>query len=748
MQNLHYTYDPVGNITRIRDDAQQIIFFRNRRVEPSVEYTYDAIYRLIEATGREHLGQIGRAPMPHSHNDAPRVGLLHPNDGNAMGTYMERYLYDSVGNILEMQHRGSDAAQTGWTRHYVYAETSLIEDGAGGTLLKTGDRLSSTTVGNENPSFEQYLYDVNGNMIRMPHLGSADLDPNMHWDHRERLRRIDIGGGGTTYYVYGAAGQRVRKVWEKSANFIEERIYLGGFEIFRRHNGAVGTGTVTLERETLHIMDDKQCIALVETRTVNNAGNDPAPPQLIRYQFENHLGSASLELDDEAQIISYEEFTPYGSTSYQATRSQTETPKRYRYTGKERDLESGLYYHGARYFAPWIGRWVSADPSRRPNIINAYMYVNCNPVRLHDPNGMDGKPGFWEFQAEYWKGVGSGAAEFAGGVANAVAHPVDTAQAMGRAATEAYRQDGVIGAINQFNPVYHAMVGGYEYYQAASRGDPREAGRQAFRTVSNVASTALLATGAAGLASGGGAAGGASVSVRVPAVATAVTPAGQTALVFGTRALAIPGRVAAAGPPAAAAGAGVLMMAANGQGGPPQGSGESGSSTPPRSQPGSGAGQRSTRGGAGQATQAAASRPSLIQQATQAGVREVIEQGEIEVFAHGTTASVAEELVSTQGGSLSASGGNFGGQFHTVPNAGVAAQFAARSASRVAGQDPVVVGVALPKAISDRLKSQGLLTRDPIPNPPPGVSASTQQWVFQRGAIETLKSEGFFFRAQ
>ena len=61
LQDLSYTYDPAGNITHIRDDAQQTIFFRNRRVEPSNDYTYDAIYRLIEATGREHLGQVDGA---------------------------------------------------------------------------------------------------------------------------------------------------------------------------------------------------------------------------------------------------------------------------------------------------------------------------------------------------------------------------------------------------------------------------------------------------------------------------------------------------------------------------------------------------------------------------------------------------------------------------------------------------------------------------------------------------------------
>jgi hypothetical protein len=57
LQNLHYTYDPPGNITHIQDDGQQTIYFRNQRVEPSNDYTYDALYRLIQAEGREHLGQ-------------------------------------------------------------------------------------------------------------------------------------------------------------------------------------------------------------------------------------------------------------------------------------------------------------------------------------------------------------------------------------------------------------------------------------------------------------------------------------------------------------------------------------------------------------------------------------------------------------------------------------------------------------------------------------------------------------------
>ena len=146
-----------------------------------------------------------------------------------------------------------------------------------------------------------------------------------------------------------------------------------------------------LERETLHVMDDKQRVALVETKTITNP-DDESPIQLIRFQLGNHLGSAVLELDDQAQVISYEEYHPYGSTAYHAARSQTETSKRYRYTGKERDEETGFSYHGARYYAPWLGRWVSCDPIGLVDGINFYIYVQVNPVRFQDPSGTQTQP--------------------------------------------------------------------------------------------------------------------------------------------------------------------------------------------------------------------------------------------------------------------------------------------------------------------------------------------------------------------
>lgn len=401
VQNLHYTYDPAGNITHIQDDAQQTIYFRNKLVEASNDYVYDALYRLIQATGREHLGQ-GGTPIAHSHNDASRMGLVSadaggrfaPNDGNAMGAYIERYVYDAVGNFLQMQHRGSDPAHASWTRAYDYLEGSLVEDGSGGAPLKTSNRLTRTTLGEtvETYSTGGDGYDAHGNMLRMPHLGGGLARPNMNWDYKDQLQKTDLGGGGTAFYAYDASGQRVRKVWEKAPGLTEERLYIGGFEIFRKHRGAIGTNTVTLERETLHVMDDTGRLALVETRTLDAAGDDRAPRQLIRYQFGNHLGSASLELDEQAQIISYEEYAPYGSSTYQAVRSQTETAKRYRYTGKERDEESGLYYHGARYYADWLGRWTATDPAGLVDGPNPYVYGRSNPLSYTDSTGTQCDP--------------------------------------------------------------------------------------------------------------------------------------------------------------------------------------------------------------------------------------------------------------------------------------------------------------------------------------------------------------------
>jgi RHS repeat-associated protein len=138
-------------------------------------------------------------------------------------------------------------------------------------------------------------------------------------------------------------------------------------------------------------MDGVQRIAMVETKTIEGAGPIATPVPKQRFQLGNHLGSAMLEVDETGLIISYEEYHPYGTSAYRSARSGVEvSARRYRYTGKERDDETGLYYHGARYYAAWLGRWTSADPlgigADGPGLYN---YTRGSPIVYSDPSGTD-----------------------------------------------------------------------------------------------------------------------------------------------------------------------------------------------------------------------------------------------------------------------------------------------------------------------------------------------------------------------
>ncbi len=369
-QDLTYVYDPVGNITSIRDDAQQTIYFRGQIAQPENSYTYDPTYRLTQATGREHIGQA--ATPQTTWDDRFRVRIPAPTDVIAMRPYTEQYGYDEVGNFLQYIHQ---AAGGNWTRSYAYNEPSLLEPG------KVSNRVSNTQLAGV---VDAYTYDRHGNVTSMPHLSRMD------WDFKDRLsvtasQAVNTGGTTeTTYYVYDGSGERVRKVTERqNGTRKEDRIHLGGFDLYRTYLG--NGSSITLARETLHVMDDKQRIALVETRTV---GNDGSPKQLMRYQLGNHLGSASVELDGKAILISYEEYYPCGSTSFQAiSKGFKGASKRYRYTGKERDEENGFTYHGARYYAPWLGRWTACDPKYLADGPSLYCYCRNNPIRLNDPSG-------------------------------------------------------------------------------------------------------------------------------------------------------------------------------------------------------------------------------------------------------------------------------------------------------------------------------------------------------------------------
>jgi RHS repeat-associated protein len=374
LQDWQYTYDPVGNITHLVDKISPQVFFKNSAVDSMSTYTYDALYRLAEATGRENDAALGFGTCDNW-NDLPFLQSLNPATPMAIRGYTQRYKYDDVGNIAEMKHL---APGGNWTRSYEY-ETH-------------NNRLKSTHIGdNGNPAdYTKYQHHAkHGYLEELPHL------EKISWNFKEEVvltsrqhctnDNIPI----ITYYQYDNHGKRVRKITENQANGggtptkKEERIYIAGYELYKKHSGT----HAGLERVSLSLIDEGHRFVMIETR---NAIDDGTEKQLERYQLHNQIQSASLELDGtlDARVISYEEYHPFGTTAYQAQSKDIKSAaKRYRYTGMERDEETGLEYHSARYYLPWLGRWLSADPIGIKDGINIYAYSGNNPITHTDPNG-------------------------------------------------------------------------------------------------------------------------------------------------------------------------------------------------------------------------------------------------------------------------------------------------------------------------------------------------------------------------
>ncbi|WAK02312.1 SpvB/TcaC N-terminal domain-containing protein [Methylobacter sp. YRD-M1] len=365
LQNHYYTYDPVGNITEILDDAYEPVFFQNQKVEPISRYTYDALYRLIQASGRESGAASG---IPQQFAEKVKIVSFPVTDPGALRNYRQDYVYDAVGNISEINHSAGLIGSP--KRTYAYAADS--------------NRLLSTTSGDAVNKTTTYHYDPHGNMLNVANVTPGQF---MRWNYQDMIHFLDLEGGGLAYYNYDADKQRTRKRLERLGGTIEERIDLGGLELYRKFTG----GVLVEEIESVHVFEGQQRILLIDDVLQTDKAKLKTGP-LYRYQYSNHLGSATQELDDQAQIISYEEYHPYGTTAFYATRSQTDTPKRYRYTSKERDEETGFSYHGARYYAGWLGRWICCDPGGMVDGLNFFYYSQNNPICLLDSDGKQSKP--------------------------------------------------------------------------------------------------------------------------------------------------------------------------------------------------------------------------------------------------------------------------------------------------------------------------------------------------------------------
>jgi RHS repeat-associated protein len=244
------------------------------------------------------------------------------------------------------------------------------------TFVAGTNKLNTLEIG---AASYHYQYDSNGNLTQ------ENASRFFEWDHSDRLRSFRTQAGNSepsvyTHYLYDAAGQRVKKITRKSGADMNSTVYVDDMYEYRRER----SGGTTRNNNNLHVMDNEKRIAI--RRIGNPFPGDSAPA--VQYHLGNHLGSSHLVIDETGAWTNREDFTPFGETSFGSF-----AQKRYRFTGKERDEESGLSYHTARYYSPCLTRWISCEPEFVNQIpstahnFHSYSYTSNNPLRFHDPNG-------------------------------------------------------------------------------------------------------------------------------------------------------------------------------------------------------------------------------------------------------------------------------------------------------------------------------------------------------------------------
>ncbi len=338
LQHLLYDYDPVGNVTRIEDRALPVRWFANQRIEPVSLYCHDSLSQLRQASGWE-AGIAGGGPT-------------------AVANYTQRYRYDAGGNLLELTHVGAQSP---------------------------GHRLQAARYSNRClpwrngvPPDEAEIgaaFDARGNLLLL------DQGRQLQWNLRNQLDSVvavqrESRVDDRESYLYDGAGQRVRKTRLSLAgarSLLTDVRYLPGLEM----RADSGTG------ERLQVI-------IVETglNSVRVLHWESPPPtginDLYRYSFSDHLGSISLELDADGQLISREHFYPFGATAW--ADEPDVSYKTVRYSGKERDA-TGLYYYGYRYYMPWLQRWLNPDPKGFVDGPNLFQMVGNSPIRYADSDG-------------------------------------------------------------------------------------------------------------------------------------------------------------------------------------------------------------------------------------------------------------------------------------------------------------------------------------------------------------------------
>jgi RHS repeat-associated protein len=271
--------------------------------------------------------------------------------------YEQKYQYDKMGNVLQVKQLGTNTFTRNFTYNTDVNTLQKVETG-GATLI------------------ENYTYDFCGNQV------TAGTTRRYQWTAANRLLiyRNQTGSSDPTIYAqydYDAAGNRVSKLVRTGtagSPIYYRTIYIDGiYEYHRLENGTI------YKKSYAHVADGSSKVLSIR---VGDVFPDDISDTVV-VNLEDQLGGTTIRLNSSGNVIDREEYYPFGDSSL-----RTFSKKQYRYVGKEKDAESGLYYYGARYYSAWTCRFISVDAlAKKYNQLTPYQNAGNNPVGDKDIDG-------------------------------------------------------------------------------------------------------------------------------------------------------------------------------------------------------------------------------------------------------------------------------------------------------------------------------------------------------------------------
>jgi RHS repeat-associated protein len=335
----------------------------------SFGFTYDALSR------RTQMTRPNNVTTDYTYDNLSRLlSVLHKLSGGTIDG--ATYTVDAVGNRTAKANLLPSAPTESYTYDAIYQLTQVVQNGATTTESYTydpvGNRLSSLAaspwnynVSNQLTSISgspgtTFTYDNNGNTTSKT---DAAGTTTYTWDYENRLTSITLpNSGGTVSFTYDPLGRRIRK---QSAS--ATTIYAYDGENIAQETDAAGNAVA---RYAMGLSIDEPLAMLRSSAT--------------HYYSADGLGSVTSLTDAAGAVAATYTYDTFGNLAVSA--GSLTNP--FRYTAREWDAETALYFYRARYHQSAFGRFLFADPAGFAAGINFYAYVLNGPTNATDPTGL------------------------------------------------------------------------------------------------------------------------------------------------------------------------------------------------------------------------------------------------------------------------------------------------------------------------------------------------------------------------